>query len=126
VPICLKSIDYNSCVHFGEQLAGVIDVHDKEITIIASSDMNHFDKADVGKEKDFKAIDEILKMNPKGLYDTVVRYGISMCGFIPVTVMMIASQMLGAKHAELVKYTHSGEVSGDNKSVVGYASIMIR
>jgi len=127
VPICLKSLDYNTCVRLGEQLAGVIEAwEDTEVTIIASSDMNHFDTAEVGREKDFKAIDEILNMNPRGLYETVIRYGISMCGFIPVTVMMIAAQNLGAKRAELVKYAHSGEVSGDNSYVVGYAGIIIK
>lgn len=126
VPICLKSLDYRTCVTFGEQLARVIKLSQMEITIIASSDMNHFDKAEVGKEKDFKAIDEILNMNPRGLYETVIRYSISMCGFIPVTIMMIAAINLGATQAELVKYAHSGEVFGDNSSVVGYAGIIVK
>jgi MEMO1 family protein len=126
VPICLKSLDYRTCVTFGEQLASVIKLSQMDITIIASSDMNHFDKANVGKEKDFKAIDQILNMNPRGLYETVIKYGISMCGFIPVTVMMIAAMNLGAKQAELVKYAHSGEAFGDNSSVVGYAGIIVK
>jgi len=126
VPISMKSVDFNTCKLLGEQLAGIIDVHDDPVTIIASSDMNHFDKAEVGKEKDFKAINEILNMNPKGLYDTVIRYGISMCGFIPVTVMMIAAMALGANQSQLVKYAHSGEAFGDNSSVVGYAGLIVK
>jgi AmmeMemoRadiSam system protein B len=38
---------------------------------------------------------------------------------------MVASKALGAKKAELLAYSTSGDVSGDFSSVVGYASIKI-
>jgi MEMO1 family protein len=126
VPICIKSLDYYHCLELADQLAEVISSWDQSVTIIASSDMNHFDSAKVGKEKDFLAINEILKMNPKGLYETVIRHGISMCGFIPTTIMILAAQKLGANRAELLQYAHSGEVSGDNQNVVGYAGIIVK
>ena len=48
-----------------------------------------------------------------------------MCGYIPTAVMLAACKELGAKKAELVKYTNSGEESGDYRQVVGYAGIII-
>jgi AmmeMemoRadiSam system protein B len=48
-----------------------------------------------------------------------------MCGYLPATVMLIASKMLGAKSARLVQYMTSGEVSGDYDSVVGYAGVVV-
>jgi AmmeMemoRadiSam system protein B len=93
--------------------------------IVASSDMSHYERAGVAKEKDFKAIQRILGLDPEGLYRVVRDYGITMCGFGPAVAMLIACKLLGASKAELIKYTNSGEVSGDYEQVVGYAGIMV-
>ena len=39
---------------------------------------------------------------------------------------MIASKNLGAKGGQLIKYSTSGDVSGDYDQVVGYAGIIIK
>ncbi|MEF9438309.1 MAG: AmmeMemoRadiSam system protein B, partial [Candidatus Mariimomonas ferrooxydans] len=72
------------------------------------------------------AIDRITALDPEGLYGTVIKNDISMCGFAPVTAMLYAAKKLGAKKAELVKYMTSGEVSSDYDSVVGYAGIIVK
>jgi AmmeMemoRadiSam system protein B len=48
-----------------------------------------------------------------------------MCGFGPAVAMLAACKALGATRAELIKYTNSGEASGDYKQVVGYAGIVV-
>jgi hypothetical protein len=48
-----------------------------------------------------------------------------MCGFGPVVAMLTACKVLGATKTELVKYTNSGDVSGDYDQVVGYAGIVV-
>jgi AmmeMemoRadiSam system protein B len=75
---------------------------------------------------DTLAIEKILALDPAGLYETVVRERISMCGYLPATVMLAASKLLGADSARLVRYATSGEVSGDFDSVVGYAGIVVK
>jgi predicted class III extradiol MEMO1 family dioxygenase len=94
--------------------------------IVASSDMSHYENASVARGKDFKAIEQILKLDPEGLHRTVKDNSITMCGFGPAVAMLVAARILGAVKAELVKYTNSGEVSGDYEQVVGYAGIVIR
>jgi len=96
-----------------------------KVLIIASSDMSHYERAAVAKEKDFKAIKQILDRDPEGLYRVVREYGITMCGYGPAVAMLVACKLLGATRAELVKYTNSGEVSGDYDQVVGYAGIVV-
>ncbi len=98
----------------------------RAVLIVASSDMSHYEPADEAKEKDHKAILRILDLDPEGLYRTVRDVGISMCGFGPAVAMLAACKALGATTAELVKYTNSGEVSGDYEQVVGYAGVVIR
>jgi len=94
--------------------------------IVASSDMSHYEPAAVAKEKDFKAIHRILDLDPEGLYRVIRDYGITMCGYGPATAMLAACRILGASSAELIKYTNSGEVSGDYERVVGYAGVVVR
>jgi len=53
------------------------------------------------------------------------RLNISMCGYAPVIVMLAAAKLLGAKKSKLIKYQTSGDVTGENDSVVGYAGIII-
>ena len=58
------------------------------------------------------------------LVKVVRREAISMCGFAPAVAGMTAARDLGARSGHLVQYGHSGEVSGDNTSVVGYAGMV--
>jgi AmmeMemoRadiSam system protein B len=39
--------------------------------------------------------------------------------------VLIASRMLGATDARVLRYAHSGEISGDNACVVGYVAAAI-
>jgi len=96
-----------------------------EVLIVASSDMSHYERAAVAKEKDFKAIQQILDLDPEGLYRVVREYGITMCGYGPAVAMLVACKLLGASKAELIKYSNSGDVSGDYEQVVGYAGIVV-
>jgi hypothetical protein len=68
----------------------------------------------------------MLALDAEGLYRTAAREGISMCGVIPVTVMLFAAIALGATRSELAAYATSGEASGDFEQVVGYAGIVVR
>lgn len=126
VPIALLSLTMSECLELGESIAGAVKSVDYPVVILASSDMSHYQPDKVARVKDRLAIDKILDMDPEGLYETVLRERISMCGYLPVTVMLHAAKLLGAGSARLVKYATSGEVSGDYDSVVGYAGIIIR
>jgi AmmeMemoRadiSam system protein B len=87
--------------------------------------MNHYESDPVTRVKDNKAIERILSLDPRGLYDVVMEEEISMCGFGPTVAMLSASLKRGATGAELVKYATSGDVSGDRQMVVGYAGIVV-
>jgi AmmeMemoRadiSam system protein B len=39
--------------------------------------------------------------------------------------MLVAALELGATRAKLVKYSTSGDVTGDSAQVVGYAAVML-
>lgn len=126
VPLALSHLSLQKCKELGKNLAEAIDRFDKAILLLASSDMNHFASREIGSKKDNLALTELLALKPEELYATVARNSISMCGVIPVTVVLYAALQLGADTAELIRYCDSGDVSGDIEQVVGYAGVIIK
>jgi AmmeMemoRadiSam system protein B len=125
LPICLKHLSLDDCFELGTILAELIGEMDEPVGIVASSDMTHYQPDEVARAQDHLAIDAALERDPRKLFETVYREGITMCGIIPATVALTAANILGATDAHLVAYATSGEVSGDTSSVVGYAGVCI-
>ena len=112
--------------NWGMALADVLPAgRGDPVLIVASSDMNHYESDVVTRAKDHHAIERILTMDARGLFDVVTQQNISMCGFGPAVAMLTAARQLGAKAAELVKYATSGDISGDRDMVVGYAGVVV-
>jgi MEMO1 family protein len=125
VPIALGTWQFEPLEQLGKALADVIAAQKDPVLIVASSDMNHYESDAITRVKDHWAIERILTLDPRGLYDLVRQQDISMCGFGPAVAMLTAARQLGAKSAELVKYATSGDVSGDRDQVVGYAGVIV-
>ena len=125
VPIAIGTSDFDLLQGLGETLAKVVAAQPEKTLLIASSDMNHYESDAVTRVKDRKAIERVLALDPRGLWDVVTNEDISMCGFGPAIVMLTAAKRLGATSATLVKYATSGDVSGDRDQVVGYAGIIV-
>lgn len=123
VPVCLATHRYELCEEVGNAIANVVG--SEPIGILASSDLNHYADQETTLRKDQLAIDEVLDLNPRGLWDVVEQNDISMCGIIPTTAMLVAANKLGATSARLIKHATSGDVNGDYGHVVGYAAILI-
>jgi AmmeMemoRadiSam system protein B len=126
VPIIILSATVEECRMIGEGIARAVKDIGSSVVIVASSDMSHYVPDELARKKDSKAIDRILSLDPEGLYEIVEKERISMCGYIPVTIMLYAAEALGARSARLIKYATSAEVSGDYEHVVGYAGIVLR
>lgn len=125
VPLVISHISYPLCQEVGTALAKVIEGAGKEILIVASSDMTHYESRAAADKKDHYVLKKLSDMDPATLYRAVLDYNISMCGIMPVTIALIAAMTLGATKIKLVRYTDSGSVSGDTSQVVGYAGVII-
>jgi AmmeMemoRadiSam system protein B len=126
VPIALGTGEFEVLEQLGNAVADVLDEQTEPVLMVASSDMNHYENDLITREKDHKAIKQILAMDARGLFDVVTNEDISMCGFGPTVVMLTAAKRRGATSAELVRYATSGDVSGDRDMVVGYAGVVVR
>ena len=125
VPICVATGPREIYYKIASDIAESIKELDMDAAIIASSDMTHYEEHDSAKKKDMMAIDKILSLDIDGFLDTIEKYGITACGFVPISIMLKTSSLLGGKKAKLVSYSTSGDISGDYSSVVGYAGIII-
>ncbi len=124
LPITISSVYANTLIAAGKEIARAIQGRN-DVLIVASTDMSHYIDAESAKLKDSKAIEKIQKLDAEGLFNTVASERITMCGVSPTTMMISAALELGAKNAEMIEYTHSGKVSGDNYQVVAYLSMIV-
>jgi hypothetical protein len=136
VPICMAMQNTEISLKVGEIIADAIKKTNETVAIIASSDFSHAgfnymsmppegERVDEYAERQDKlAIEQIIKMDPKGLIETVKQNNITMCGYGPVAAMLKATKILGAKNAELLKYGTSYEVH-PGTSCVGYGALAI-
>lgn len=125
VPITVGTSNFDVLSALGTAIGEVLSHLSGPVLVIASSDMNHYESDDVTRVKDNLALDQLLALDPRGLYDTVRQGHISMCGYGPATIMLTAVLKLGATQAELIRYATSGDVSGDRDMVVGYAGVAV-
>lgn len=126
VPVVLATDRYDEVEALGSAVAETVAAQSEPVLVIASSDMNHYEDDETTRKKDQRAIDQILALNPRGLYDTVRSVGITMCGYAATVAMLVAMKKLKATEAKLVRYATSGDITGDRDEVVGYAGIVIR
>jgi MEMO1 family protein len=125
VPIALAIGDYSTLELLGGAMADAIRRSSEPVMMIASSDMNHYEADGITRQKDEKAIEKILQLDPAGLLEVILDQDISMCGYAPTVAMLTAAKQLGAREARLIRHATSADAGGDTDSVVGYAGIVV-
>lgn len=125
VPLVIAWDAWEPAKVLGELLARFVQDAGAPVLLLASSDLNHYEPARVSEKKDAMALEAVRALDGAELLARCKRERISMCGRGPAAVVLAAARALGAKHAEVVDYRHSGWVSGDNARVVGYAGVVI-
>jgi AmmeMemoRadiSam system protein B len=125
IPITLKQISYDDCVKLAKLIASVLKKSTKNILIIASSDMSHGETLENTIKKDNLALEKFKVLDSKGLFETVRKNYISMCGYIPASILLLVSKELGANQARIISHTNSYEISGNDDYIVGYAGGII-
>jgi AmmeMemoRadiSam system protein B len=123
VPLCFLMQDYDSAVEVGGALTEALDA--RNVVVIASSDMTHYESAKQAEKKDRSALEAITALDARRFYETVEAQNITACGYAPITALITYAKGVNAK-AEVLSYHNSGDASGDYSSVVGYASVLFK
>jgi MEMO1 family protein len=124
VPIALGTAYFEALVNVGEAIGEVLAAEGQEVLLVTSSDLNHYEDDATTRVKDRKAIEQLLSMDARGLYDVCRKEEISMCGLGPAVAMLTALQVLKSSKAELIRYATSADRAGDPSAVVGYAGMV--
>jgi hypothetical protein len=124
-PLVVSRLSFPECQATGQGLARAIKEFGRPVLLVASTDMTHYESRRSATVKDQLALARITALDPQGLYETVVGRGITMCGIMPTTIVLAAALVAGAAKAELIRYSDSGETSGDLEQVVGYAGLIV-
>ena len=99
----------------------------RDALLVASTDLSHFHPAAEAKELDQTIIDMVQALDPDGLYLAQHRGTGSACGLGPLAAVIWASMEGGPVRPLILNYAHSGDISGDYASVVGYTSgVLVR
>jgi hypothetical protein len=126
VAICISHFDEKAYREIGDGIAASIQQIGGKTLIIASTDMTHYEPKSSAEEKDREAISCIVRLDEVALLKKVKELSISMCGYVPTYIAIAAAKKMGAKEAKLIKYSTSGEITGDYTQVVGYAGLIIK
>ncbi|MBE6500434.1 MAG: MEMO1 family protein [Methanobrevibacter thaueri] len=94
----------------------------KSYCVIASTDLSHFNNQEKANKVDAFVLEDIGNMDEFKLFEEVIQYNITMCGYAPVMTTIALSRKCGKNTSEILAYGTSGDVTGDFTSVVGYAS----
>jgi AmmeMemoRadiSam system protein B len=99
---------------------------DRRALLIASTDLSHYFDAETAKTLDGRVQEHVAAFDADGLLDRFEQYPehergrYVACGGGAAIAVMKAARGLGATGGRVLRYAHSGEVSGDYDGVVGY------
>ena len=96
-----------------------------DVLLVASSDLSHYEDADVAARMDAVVIRHIEALDPAGLMTALEEEPRHACGGGPMVSVLHAARQLGATEAHVLRYADSGDVSGDKSSVVGYLAAAV-
>ncbi len=136
VPLVLAWDAWEGCERLGQALAALVGRWPERVLLLASSDLNHYEPATVSERKDHRALEAVAALDGAELLARCRREHISMCGRAPTATVIAAIRALGggrggrgggggAARAEVVHYSHSGMVTGEDDAVVGYGGVVI-
>lgn len=93
--------------------------------IVASCDLSHFHSSRAAEGLDGVFADLLADLDVRGLYRALADKSTEACGGGPVIAAARAAMLLGADRCKILRYAHSGNVTGDDSNVVGYLSAAV-
>jgi AmmeMemoRadiSam system protein B len=117
-PIMMGEQGWDACARLADALVKIVD--GVRVLLVASTDLSHFHAYRDAQRLDSVVVERIRQFDPEGLSRAMDAGRCEACGGGPVVATMLAGRSLGAEGATILKYANSGDVTGDQSSVVGY------
>jgi len=124
VPIVMGDPGYDACRALGIALSKAVP--GTNTLILVSSDLSHYHTYDEAEQMDHQILKTIEEWDYFTLSQNTERnIWKGPCGGGPIVAAMIAAERMGARHAQLLMYANSGDVTGDKSRVVGYGALAL-
>ena len=124
VPLVMGLQTRETIEALAQALAGAF--RGRRALLVASTDLSHYFDARTAATLDGRVQDAVAAFDAAGLLANFEQYPehergrYVACGGGPAIAVMQAAKALGARDGRVLKYGHSGEISGDYGAVVGY------
>ena len=124
VPIYIGVQDITNIAVLADALAGALK--SRNALVVATTDLSHFHPYETASRKDKTLLAMFEEGNAEAIYDAYAKEEAEACGMGPVLSLILLARKMGWSGPSLIRYANSGDVTGDKKSVVGYAAMAFR
>jgi MEMO1 family protein len=123
LPLMVRAQEADVSKKVGRALAQTLGK--KNALIVASTDLSHFYDRQTAKILDEEMLTRFASFNPESIFEAEQTSKGFACGHAAVAAMLWAARELGANKVQILKYATSGDVTGDDSSVVGYGAAVV-
>ncbi len=123
LPVMLRDQSRLVAEAVGHALAAVL--RGRSALIVASSDLSHFYPSSIARRLDEEMLARLVAFDPEAVLAAEDEGLGFACGKAALAAALWAARDLGATGVQLRGYATSGDVTGDNESVVGYGAAAI-
>ncbi len=124
LPICLMLQDRETAQQVSESILSILRKKDgPSCLVLGSSDLTHYEAQRNANTKDRKLLSAVEKLDVLEFYKVLERENVTACGYGAIASVMYIAIGLGMKKGSVLKYATSGDVTGDESSVVGYSAV---
>ncbi|MBN2103105.1 AmmeMemoRadiSam system protein B [bacterium] len=122
-------VGHNHVNDVEDMVSGLVEIlHDQSALLVASSDMHHMNDYDAVKLNDTMVVDALKTYDLTNIRDVLSSSGCSVCGRVPISVVLETAKRLGAMNIQVLSQTNSADVIGSyipGQYTVGYLSAAV-
>lgn len=123
LPLMVRAQEVDVAQKLGHALAQTLK--NKNALIVASTDLSHFYDQRTAGILDTEMLRRFESFDPESIFQAERTGKGFACGHAAVASMLWAARDLGANKVQILKYATSGDVTGDQSSVVGYGAAVV-
>jgi hypothetical protein len=123
LPVMVRAQEPAASEALGAALAQVLK--GRSALLVASTDLSHFYDAASARKLDGAMLNCFESFDPPAIFELERTGAGQACGHAAVAAVLWAARALGADAVQVLRYATSGDVTGDNTSVVGYGAAVV-
>lgn len=120
LPIMVRDLSIPSCEALGKAIFAIASK--RNTIVVISTDLSHFYTKKEAAGFDNVILEQIKNLDTRGIFQSEMEGKGFACGAGAIIAGLHYARLAGAKKGIILKYSTSGEITGDNSSVVGYGA----